>query len=113
MGTGMRTRLAHPCILTRRACCCWCCGVVLLLLQVRLHTDKATGKSKGYAHVHFADEAGLDRWEGGAQRHRGCVQAGASRLWHKHCRQPCKAAVCIAGLCQHLSQQCQQRDIGG
>jgi hypothetical protein len=30
------------------------------LLQVRLHTDKATGKSRGYAHVHFADEAGLD-----------------------------------------------------
>ncbi|KAF6252896.1 hypothetical protein COO60DRAFT_1550635 [Scenedesmus sp. NREL 46B-D3] len=33
------------------------CGVS----KVRLHTDKATGKSKGYAHVHFADEAGLDR----------------------------------------------------
>jgi nucleolin len=33
------------------------CGVKL----VRLHTDQATGRSKGYAHVHFEDEAGLDR----------------------------------------------------
>lgn len=29
--------------------------------KVRLHTDKDTGRSKGYAHVHFEDEAGLDR----------------------------------------------------
>ena len=28
---------------------------------IRLHTDKDTGKSKGYAHVHFADEESLDR----------------------------------------------------
>ncbi|KAK9820477.1 hypothetical protein WJX72_010755 [[Myrmecia] bisecta] len=28
---------------------------------VRLHTDRDTGKSKGYAHVHFADEESLDR----------------------------------------------------
>jgi nucleolin len=27
---------------------------------VRLHTDKDTGKPKGYAHVHFKDEASLD-----------------------------------------------------
>jgi len=27
---------------------------------VRLHTDKLTGRSKGYAHVHFATEADLD-----------------------------------------------------
>jgi len=33
------------------------CGVKL----VRLHTDQATGRSKGYAHIHFEDEAGLDR----------------------------------------------------
>ena len=32
------------------------CGVKL----VRLHTDQHTGRSKGYAHVHFDDEAGLD-----------------------------------------------------
>jgi RNA recognition motif-containing protein len=38
--------------------------LLLLLLQVRLHTDKATGKSRGYAHVHFADEAGLNRCAG-------------------------------------------------
>jgi hypothetical protein len=37
------------------------CGVKL----VRLHTDQNTGRSKGYAHVHFEDEAGLDRWVGG------------------------------------------------
>jgi RNA recognition motif-containing protein len=30
---------------------------------IRLHTDKDTGKSKGYAHVHFADEDSLDRCE--------------------------------------------------
>lgn len=29
---------------------------------VRLHTDKESGKSKGFAHVHFADEASLDRY---------------------------------------------------
>ncbi|MEW5301057.1 MAG: hypothetical protein WDW38_009371 [Sanguina aurantia] len=29
--------------------------------QVRLHTDKATGKSKGYAHVHFPDTESLNR----------------------------------------------------
>lgn len=34
---------------------------LLLLLQVRLHTDKDTRKSKGYAHVHFADDAGLEQ----------------------------------------------------
>jgi hypothetical protein len=28
---------------------------------VRLHTDQATGRSKGYAHVHFEDEVGLDK----------------------------------------------------
>ena len=28
--------------------------------KVRLHTDMVTGKSKGYAHVHFATEEGLD-----------------------------------------------------
>jgi RNA recognition motif-containing protein len=33
------------------------CGVKL----VRLHTDQNTGRSKGYAHVHFEDEAGLDK----------------------------------------------------
>jgi hypothetical protein len=53
---------------------CTCClqaqhtDLLLLLLQVRLHTDKATGKSRGYAHVHFADEAGLDRWAGSNPR---------------------------------------------
>jgi hypothetical protein len=30
--------------------------------KVRLHTDKDTGKSKGFAHVHFDTEEGLDRW---------------------------------------------------
>ena len=28
---------------------------------IRLHTDKDTGKSKGFAHVHFGDEESLDR----------------------------------------------------
>jgi hypothetical protein len=28
---------------------------------IRMHTDKATGRFKGYAHVHFDDEDGLDR----------------------------------------------------
>lgn len=28
---------------------------------VRLHTEKDSGKSKGYAHVHFEDEVSLDR----------------------------------------------------
>jgi hypothetical protein len=34
-----------------------CCFV----LKVRLHTDKDTRKSKGYAHVHFADDSGLEQ----------------------------------------------------
>lgn len=29
--------------------------------KVRLHTDKDTGRAKGYAHVHFASEEALDR----------------------------------------------------
>ena len=29
--------------------------------KVRLHTDKATGKSRGFAHVHFLDEPSLDK----------------------------------------------------
>ncbi len=29
--------------------------------KVRLHTDRHTGQSKGFAHVHFKDEATLDR----------------------------------------------------
>lgn len=29
--------------------------------KVRLHTDKDTGRPKGYAHVHFKDEASLDQ----------------------------------------------------
>ena len=29
--------------------------------RVRLHTDKVTGKSRGYAHVHFLTEEQLDR----------------------------------------------------
>ncbi len=31
------------------------------ITKVRRHTDKDTGKFKGYAHVHFADEESLDR----------------------------------------------------
>lgn len=31
------------------------------ITKVRMHTDKDTGKFKGYAHVHFADEESLDR----------------------------------------------------
>lgn len=33
------------------------CGVT----KVRLHTDRETGAFRGFAHVHFNDEAGLDR----------------------------------------------------
>ncbi len=29
--------------------------------KVRLHTDRHTGQSKGFAHVHFKDEAALDQ----------------------------------------------------
>ena len=32
------------------------------ITKVRLHTDKDTGNFKGYAHVHFADEESLDRY---------------------------------------------------
>ena len=31
------------------------------VIKVRLHTDKDTGKPKGYAHVHFKDAEGLDK----------------------------------------------------
>lgn len=37
--------------------------------KVRLHTDKATGKSRGFAHVHFLDEPSLDK----ALKFNGCV----------------------------------------
>ena len=29
--------------------------------KVRLHPDKNTGKSRGFAHVHFLDEPSLDK----------------------------------------------------
>lgn len=32
--------------------------------QVRLHTDKETGKPKGFAHVHFPNADSLDRCGG-------------------------------------------------
>ena len=35
---------------------------------MRLHTDPQTHRSKGFAHVHFGEEASLDRC---AQRCRG------------------------------------------
>ena len=31
------------------------------ITKVRLHTDRDSGRFKGYAHVHFADEESLDR----------------------------------------------------
>lgn len=49
------------------------CGVKL----VRLHTDPNTGRSKGYAHVHFEDEAGLDRC---GARASGAGGLGPSRV---------------------------------
>jgi hypothetical protein len=33
------------------------------ITKVRLHTDKDTGRFKGFAHIHFADEESLDRCE--------------------------------------------------
>ena len=33
------------------------------ITKVRLHTDKDTGRFRGYAHVHFADEESLDRYD--------------------------------------------------
>lgn len=30
--------------------------------RVRLHTDRDTGRPKGFAHVHFLDEPSLDRY---------------------------------------------------
>lgn len=32
----------------------------LAVTRVRMHTDAGTGRFKGYAHVHFGDEACLD-----------------------------------------------------
>lgn len=37
------------------------CQVFVGWLQVRLHTDKVSGQSKGYAHVHFVNEEGLEK----------------------------------------------------
>ena len=47
----------------------WDCDEALLegffdgceVTKVRLHTDRETGAFRGFAHVHFADEGGLDR----------------------------------------------------
>ena len=47
----------------------WDCDEALLegffngcqVTKVRLHTDRETGAFRGFAHVHFADEEGLDR----------------------------------------------------
>eukprot|EP00891_Asterochloris_glomerata_P001917 jgi/Astpho2/1917/fgenesh1_pg.00038_%23_61_t len=43
--------------------------------KVRLHTDKDTGKSKGFAHIHFADDECLDR----AMSHDG-TELGGRRI---------------------------------
>ena len=32
------------------------------ITKVRMHTDMVSGRFKGYAHVHFADEESLDRY---------------------------------------------------
>jgi hypothetical protein len=48
--------------------------------KVRLHTDKVTGKSKGFAHVHFETEDGLDRWVGVWAGNRAC-RAQRSACW--------------------------------
>ena len=34
----------------------------MIVERVRLHTDKKTGRSRGFAHVHFGDEESLDRY---------------------------------------------------
>ena len=38
----------------------------LAVARVRMHTDAASGRFKGYAHVHFSDEASLDSCAPGA-----------------------------------------------
>lgn len=68
------------------------CGVKL----VRLHTDQKTGRSKGYAHVHFEDDAGLDRWA----NILACCQAGF--IW----RHP-RALVCCGIVGVFVLQQKQ------
>lgn len=40
----------------------------LAVARVRMHTDAASGRFKGYAHVHFSDEASLDSCAPGPQR---------------------------------------------
>jgi hypothetical protein len=51
--------------------------------RIRLHTDRDTGRSKGYAHVHFETEAGLDRAVGqfnGASLHGRGVRVSYAQL---------------------------------
>lgn len=50
-GTCVARKMARVSVLKGLARC----------LQVRLHTDKESGRSKGYAHVHFPDEASLEK----------------------------------------------------
>ena len=40
----------------------------LAVARVRMHTDAASGRFKGYAHVHFSDEASLDSCAPGPQK---------------------------------------------
>lgn len=51
--------------------------------RVRLHTDKDTGRSKGYAHVHFESEEGVDRAVGefnGAELHGRQLRVSYAQL---------------------------------
>lgn len=57
--------------------------------KVRLHTDRHTGKSRGFAHVHFLDEESIDRYA--CQHcmlhcwHLGMVEASLLALMCRSC----------------------------
>ena len=60
----------------------------LAVTRVRMHTDAESGRFKGYAHVHFGDEASLDAcapalWLGRAGLLQGWPRTG--RTWTGHC----------------------------
>lgn len=74
------------------------------ITKVRLHTDRETGRFKGYAHVHFADEQSLDRWA--SWRLTQYITFAARFL----CLQICYSGTCpITGLTlpcrKHLQKQ--------
>ena len=61
------------------------------ITKVRLHTDRTSGRFKGYAHVHFTDEDSLDRQANHPASRRSASAVRVCRL-----KESCTTSCCIS-----------------